>query len=146
MIQAMSGGLEKYPSAGSSLHAQYCASSKNRSVPFVYSATTRKHNSAARPARSTENQLTSRLLVPGPGRLTCARTLQVCLLQGKLGATAAASFTRLGERREDAAALEAALAASQGWGVTRTRDRSCREHWLPLCRTVQADRPRGCRA
>ena len=67
MIQAMSGGLEKYPSAGSSLHAQYCASSKNRSVPFVYSAMTRTHKSAARPARSTENQLTSRLLVPGPG-------------------------------------------------------------------------------
>src|SRR5262245_43020233 len=32
MVQASRGGLEKYPNAGSRDHAQYCASSKNKST------------------------------------------------------------------------------------------------------------------
>src|SRR6185295_4582523 len=89
MIQAMSGGLEKYPSAGSWLHAQYCASSKNRSVPFTESANSRTHNNAARPARRTDNQLTSRPLVPEPVETDMARALCKCahckdrMLQGE---------------------------------------------------------------
>src|SRR5215204_1528221 len=48
MTQARRGGLVKYPNAGSRDHAQYCASSKNRSTTDSFKPINRTTVSAAR--------------------------------------------------------------------------------------------------
>src|SRR5947207_8601811 len=83
MVQASSGGLEKYPQARSRDQLQYCASSGNRSTTEVVSPARRTRVSSARiatarPRRDFGNETACWATVMskvGPERRGCAGNL-----------------------------------------------------------------------